>query len=453
MIERIDDRREEREKDKREKEQREAQKEQRQRERFASRQSKTVHRILRRLSELPGAPEALEPFTSLMEDIYAKRLPIPRKKGEKLVGTYCVMAPPELIYAAGARPVKLCSGDYTAFTVGDDLAPRDACPLVKAVAGFTASHQMPIYEDCSLMVVPVTCDCKKKIAGMLKEQCPVIALHVPALRGDAQIDAFTEQLYELAGKLEKLTGQRVSYDSLSEAMQREGRIMYYLSSMAKIRRENPYLIWGSHAILAMQACFYMPQKRQEKALKALYAELLQRKKKGIQVTSRPLPRILLTGSPIVFPNFKIPLLIEEMGGLVAADETCLGERGRADPAVPTDPSFDGMMRSLANRSLRPCSCPTFADNKERIYRILQLVKEGQISGVIYHVLRGCLVYDFEYRLLEEEMGKMDIPIIRVETDYNEEDVEQLRIRIEAFIELIRLSQDPARPSALRQNLA
>ena len=37
------------------------------------------------------------------------------------------------------------------------------------------------------------------------------------------------------------------------------------------------------------------------------------------------------------------------------------------------------------------------------------------------------------------MGKLGIPIIRVETDYNEEeDIEQLRIRIEAFIELIKL---------------
>ena len=53
------------------------------------------------------------------------------------------------------------------------------------------------------------------------------------------------------------------------------------------------------------------------------------------------------------------------------------------------------------------------------------------------MLRGCLVYDYEYRQLEEEMGKLGIPVIRVETDYNEEDVEQLRIRVEAFIELIK----------------
>jgi benzoyl-CoA reductase/2-hydroxyglutaryl-CoA dehydratase subunit BcrC/BadD/HgdB len=32
---------------------------------------------------------------------------------------------------------------------------------------------------------------------------------------------------------------------------------------------------------------------------------------------------------------------------------------------------------------------------------------------------------------------MDLPIIRIETDYNEEDIEQLRIRLEAFLELIK----------------
>ncbi len=67
-----------------------------------------------------------------------------------------------------------------------------------------------------------------------------------------------------------------------------------------------------------------------------------------------------------------------------------------------------------------------------------MIRMHKVQGVIYHVLRGCLVYDYEYQVLEEELGKYGIPIIRVESDYNEEDVEQLRIRIEAFIELIKL---------------
>jgi len=112
----------------------------------------------------------------------------------------------------------------------------------------------------------------------------------------------------------------------------------------------------------------------------------------------------------------------------------------SDPAVVVDESFDGMIRALANQAVRPCSCPTFAENTERIYRIRQMIDDYRIQGVIYHVLRGCLVYDFEYRHIEEELGRMGIPVIRLESDYNEEDIEQLRIRIEAFIELIKLKE-------------
>ena len=99
-----------------------------------------------------------------------------------------------------------------------------------------------------------------------------------------------------------------------------------------------------------------------------------------------------------------------------------------------------MMRALAGRYTRPCTCPTFTDNRQRIFRIKQMIKDHQIQGVIYHVLRGCLVYDYEYPVLEEELEKEGIPIIRVESDYNEEDVEQLRIRVEAFIELLKLKR-------------
>jgi benzoyl-CoA reductase/2-hydroxyglutaryl-CoA dehydratase subunit BcrC/BadD/HgdB len=132
------------------------------------------------------------------------------------------------------------------------------------------------------------------------------------------------------------------------------------------------------------------------------------------------------------------MLIDEMGGVLAADETCMGDRFMYDPLVIADPSFDGIMRAMANRYIRPCTCPTFWDASTRIFRLKQMVKDNRVEGIIYHVLRGCMVYDFEYHIIEREMDALNIPIIRVESDYNEEDIEQLRVRIEAFVELIKL---------------
>ena len=418
--------------------------------RFVNKETQTAAKYLRRIAELSGAPGGMEPFFETLGRIYVGMRGA--STAQKTIGTYCVMAPQELIYAAGAVPVKLCSGNYTALFAGDDIAPRDACPLVKAVAGFKHTGLMPVYEDCSLMIVPVTCDCKKKIAGMLAGQCGVMTMHIPTSKGDDDIDEFVSQLYDMAARLEDVTGTRVTYDSLAEAFRITGRAQYELSEFIRLKKEDPYLIRGTHALTIMNATAYMHAEDWAAALHEVNRSLKERAGNGQRVTNKRLPRILLTGSPIVFPNMKIPLLIEETGGIVAGDETCMGERGLYDPPVITDDSFDGMIRALANRSLRPCPCPTFADNTQRIYRLKQLIKDNDIQGVIYHVLRGCLVYDFEYKRIEEELGQLGIPVIRLESDYNEEDIEQLRIRIEAFVELIKLRQEPEKRCAARRDI-
>ncbi len=422
---------------------REAERQKRQRARFISKASATSAKYMRRMEDLSGAPDSMKPFFDVLHKVYVDMEDPFEGSGVPTVGTYCVMVPQELIYAAGAQSVKLCSGSYTAFSIGDDLVPRDACPLVKAVEGFRDIGVMPIYSNASMMVVPITCDCKKKIAGLLEDKCNVHTMHVPVQKDDRSIDQFINSLYDLCLKLEESTGNRITRDSLLIGMRMVGRAQYELSRFLMLKRNNPYLIRGTHAMAIMNAASYMSATDWANALHVLNNELVQRIGEGKKVTARAVPRVLITGSPIIFPNMKIPLLIEEMGGHLAADETCMGERGISDPAVPIDDSFDGCMRALANRSLRPCSCPTFADNSERIYRIKQMIKDYDIQGVVYHVLRGCLVYDFEYKKMEEELGKIGIPVIRLESDYNEEDVEQLRIRVEAFIELIKLSKDPA----------
>jgi len=416
--------------------------EQRQKDRFISKASQTAAKYLRRMEELSGAPEAMAPFFQVLRDIYVDGRDVLRENGVKTVGTYCVMAPQELIYAAGAVPVKLCSGSYTAFSIGDDLTPRDACPLVKAVAGSQNIGVMPLYDNCSLMVVPITCDCKKKLAGYLSRQCEVCTLQVPASKEDEDVEQYVRELYQFIGVLEQTTGNRVTYDSLAEGMRKTGYAQYELSRFLRLKKSLPYLMRGTHIMAMMNAASYMSADIWAQQLHLLNAELERRVERQETVTRRQLPRILLTGSPIIFPNVKIPLLIEEMGGILAADETCMGERGMSDPVVSVDQSFDGLMRSLAIRATRPCSCPTFANNKQRIFRLKQMIKDYQIEGVIYHVLRGCLVYDFEYKQIEEALGELGIPVIRMESDYNEEDVEQLRIRIEAFIELIKLKKPP-----------
>lgn len=406
--------------------------------RFLNKSATTAIKYLRKIEDLPHKPEALKPFTDVLKHVFVDMQGAVKPMGVPSVGTYCVMVPPELIYAAGAMPVKLCGGSYTAFNVGDDIAPRDACPLIKAIMGFESIGVMPVYQECQLMAVPITCDCKKKLAGYLAEHRKTVTLHVPSGRDrDEDMEQYVRELYLFSQRLTEITGTELSYERLSWACGMTAAAQYELSRFIELRRRYPLAIKGTHYMAAMNAISYTHISLWARYMHNLCEEIEQKAKRGEMASKENRPRILITGSPIVFPNFKLPLLIEEMGGALVADETCMGERGAYDPPAIVDQSTDGIMRALANKSTRPCTCPTFVDNKRRLYRIMQMLEDYRVQGVIYHVLRGCLVYDYEYQVMEEELGKLGIPIIRVESDYNEEDVEQLRIRVEAFIELIK----------------
>lgn len=411
----------------------------RQQELFINKSTRVAASYLRRAESMGNPPDALKPFFDVLRNVFVELQNVPKPAEIKTIGTYCVMVPSELIWAAGAMPIRLCSGSYTAYTIGDDLVPRDACPLVKAVMGFGEIEVSPLYQNCSLMVIPVTCDCKKKLAGMLERLKPTVALHIPSSKEqDADLEEYAQELYRLIPILEKTTGQQITVQSLAESINQKGYAQYEMSRFLTYRQHNPSLLYGTQVMAVMNAFAYMPPMEWAKYMHQLNNELEERLAGKQFAAKANRPRILVTGSPIIYPNLKIPLLIEEMGGIMAGDETCIGERALYDPLTVTDRSFDGMMRALAGRYTRPCTCPTFTDNRQRIFRIKQMIKDHQIQGVIYHVLRGCLVYDYEYPVLEEELEKEGIPIIRVESDYNEEDVEQLRIRIEAFIELLKL---------------
>ncbi len=398
----------------------------RQRELFIKKSTRVAASYLNRAMALSEMPDAAKPFFGTLENIFVKLRGISScvensAITRKTIGTLCVMVPAELIYAAGAMPVRLCSGSYTAYAIGDDYIPRDACPLVKAVMGFGKIKALPVFDQCSLLVAPVTCDCKKKLAGVIGSVKNTVPLHIPPLKKeDADTEVFLRELYRLVPILEKETGRQITPQSLAEGIRTVGEAQYEMSEFLKYRKHAPALLHGTQVMAIMNAYAYMPANVWAGQMHKLNLELKAR---------------LSQEHFISRPN-----LIEEMGGILAADETCMGERGLYDPVSVIDTSFDGMMRALASRYTKPCTCPVFVDNSQRVYRIKQMIKEHRIQGVVYHVLRGCLVYDYEYQIIEDELGKLDIPIIRVESDYNEEDVEQLRIRIEAFIELIKLKE-------------
>ncbi|MFZ3259891.1 MAG: 2-hydroxyacyl-CoA dehydratase family protein, partial [Thiobacillus sp.] len=129
--------------------------------------------------------------------------------------------------------------------------------------------------------------------------------------------------------------------------------------------------------------------------------------------------------------------IEESGGVVVADETCSANRMLYDMTAVDEWLVNDMVDSLANKYLKPCTCPIFTNNDDRLRRLVELAKSFAVDGVVYQAFSGCQVYEMEQKSVAETLNKAGIAMLYIETDYSPDDMGQLTTRIEAFLESLK----------------
>ena len=164
-------------------------------------------------------------------------------------------------------------------------------------------------------------------------------------------------------------------------------------------------------------------------------ELEQRIADGVSVFPEGTKRIMLTGTPMAIPNWKIHNIVETSGGAVVCEEMCTGTRYFEKQVDESGQTIDEEIQALANRYMN-INCACFTPNTGRIDDILRLAKEYKVDGIIDINLKFCNLYDTEGYLVEKAMNEAGIPVLGIETDYTDSDAQQLRTRISAFIEML-----------------
>ena len=412
---------------------------------------------LEQLRSIPGTPKELDFFYDVLEAAYVRNDPTPmlgaRPEKNLFVGIYCMVVPEELIYAAGAIPVRLCAGCFESSQIGEDRVPRDGCPLVKSSMGLSMQKGLKVFDLCDVVIIPTTCDAKRKLGEELSAFKEVWMIETPHIKdADSSRRIWMEQMYALKAKLEILKhngsrGKKINARRMAAAIQDNARAQAEMRRLLALRAAPRPVIWGRQTTAVVNAYGFCHVTRWTDAVVRLNDRLAAMADDNQPEHLEERPRIYIAGSPSIFPNLKIPTLVEEMGGIVVADESCAGDRYLYDPVGSTEKNINDQMLGVASRYLAPCVCPSFTPNDDRLTLIQRMVTDFAVDGVLYHVLKGCVVYDFEVNRVENTLRDNQIPLLRVETDYNPEDVEQLRTRIEAFIEMLKSKRSRANKAA------
>jgi benzoyl-CoA reductase/2-hydroxyglutaryl-CoA dehydratase subunit BcrC/BadD/HgdB len=384
-------------------------------------------------------PDGMGYFDFVIGEIHGlrvKELVDYRASGGKVVGLYCVFVPEDLILAAGAIPVGLCAGTQFSVPDAEEVLPRNTCALIKSSFGFKVGRTCPYVQASDFVIGETTCDGKKKMYEILAEYHPTYVMEVPQKKAPLGRELFLEELLSLKAKLEAETGVIITAERLAEATALVEAKRAALRRLHNTRRARPAPISGLDALLVTQIAFYDDTARFTEKVNALCDELEGRIARGEGVAAANAPRILVSGSPMAVPNWKLHRILEDSAAVVVGEESCTGTR-YFNPAAPeNDGTLAGQLAAIADRQLEThCAC--FTPNDERIDDILTLAKDWRADGVVHYNLQFCHTYANEAVKVERALARKDIPLLRIETDYSDEDMGQIRNRVDAFLEMIR----------------
>jgi len=383
-------------------------------------------------------PKAMEYFDFVISEVHGLRIEEiyeAKKNKRKIVGTFCVYVPEELILAVDGVCVGLCAGAEVGSAEAERFIPRNTCALIKAFMGFKLAGLCPYVELTDLIVGETTCDGKKKAYEIFNEITKkVYVMELPNMKSEEDRKLWLGEVKKFKDKMEALSGRKITLDDLKKAASIVNGKRKALQRLSRLRAADPSPISGLDALLVNQIVFFDDPLRFTEMTNKLCDELEERVRQGTGVAEKGSTRILISGSPMAIPNWKLHSIIEGSGAVVVGEESCVGERNHRDLLDENFSSIDEALEKIASRYLG-IHCACFTPNDERMDDIKSLVKSLHAQGVIHYSIQFCTPYMME--AYKAEKAVRDVPFMRIETDYSMEDLGQLKSRIEAFIEVIQ----------------
>lgn len=346
--------------------------------------------------------------------------------------------PEELVYACDTVPFWLTGGSLASTVWSDELVPRDTDPVSRSILGYIHRKDGADFSK-SLFIIPMTSDSMRKIAYQLRlERRKICLVDIPPDHGDSKAEEkWLRQMLDMMRAISEHTGTRITRSRVISAAKKVSRARYALNVFLNVSRDRPDIVPDAIRML-IQDSYYRTFNMDEwtyylQEFTAKTAKLI----KHFAYVGQSRPKVMVMGSPIVFPNYKIPFLINDVGLNMpdTVDSTFLKQYLIYEKSDLRG-SCSRVIKNIASAWYSRDASSAFIRN-DALYRyITWYIQKRDIEGVVYHVLKGQIEHDFELERFETLFAEYGIPVFRLETDYQYQDIEQLRIRLEAFSEML-----------------
>ena len=356
-----------------------------------------------------------------------------KDQGVPVVGAYCTYLPKEIVQAAGAATIGLCSmSDETIEEAEKDL-PRNLCPLIKSSYGFAKTEKCPYFYFSDIVVGETTCDGKKKMYEYMAEFKDVFLMQLPNRQDEPSLKLWKGEVLRFKAYLEEKLGVEITEEKVREAVRLDNRIRVAMKNLAGVMTKDPCPVTGLDIYKVLYGSgFKFDRTIIPDEMDAIREKIEKEYAEGVKIDERK--RIILTGCPVGGATEKVIKAIEDNGGVVVAMENCTGAK-QYDELV--DENAEDIYEAIARRYLN-IGCSVMSPNSNRYDLLGRLIDEFKADGVVEMTLQACHTYNVESLAVRRFVTEQkNIPYIAVETDYSKNDIGQLNTRIAAFIEMLQ----------------
>jgi benzoyl-CoA reductase subunit C len=357
-----------------------------------------------------------------------------RAHQSKVIGTFPMNFPAELVHAAGAMPV-MVQESRAPITLGRSLIYEFYCGYTRSLTDQAATRQLDAFD--AFFFVDHCVALLGAVDAMRFElpDKPIYLAQYTASMDEAWTPAEIRKKVEaLRSELEEFCGSTISEDALASSIRMFNRNRQLLRRIYDLRRSGQVRITASQMQALVKSSMVMDVEEHTRILTEL-VEILE-----VERADNPgLIRLHLSGHFCHAPRPELLDIFEECGAVVVDDDLFTGFRYISTDVPETGDPIGALTHWYFDRNTNvPCATRAQKTVDWETYLVRSLEKSGA-EGVIVLMAKFCEPHMLYYPELRKELNRCRIPHLLIETEHEGLAVESLRTRVEAFLEVIRRS--------------
>jgi benzoyl-CoA reductase subunit C len=346
------------------------------------------------------------------------------RTGGKVIGYFETYFPEEIAYAAGALPVRLLA-EHEPDIISDKWVYGSCYPAKDLINQFLRGRM----DYIDGLVNTEGCQWMFNAYEVITNNRPDLQKHYLFLpdytTSKTSKDALRSELEVFKAKMEEWTGNKITDESLDNAIDIYNKNRLLLRRICELRRADRPVILGSEYMNMLLADQVMDKAEMNVFLEEFIAELEARE------PYRDMIRLILVGSETW--NSELEELVESLGGNVVVDELDNGTSYFWNTIYPQKDRLMAISLRYLGRPHNPVKDNNWRRRPEHIFQLAEdyHVDGAMIAKQIYCHLHGTDNYAV-WRILRER----NIPFHYFERDMLLSDEETL-LHLEAFLNMLR----------------